>query len=125
MKAPNFTRENAAEMARRATISRLARLKRESEEREARRRAEATLCHPDDARRARVQKQIDLLLTDMESAKSIDVRLKIGAAIERLWRLVQPTAGVMKQGAKGRGNRPMAMPLTPQEGGSTGNQASV
>lgn len=95
-KAPNFTRENAAEMARRATRARVARLDSERAELEAERAANARQPDDDDARKRRVQKQIDLLLGDMERAKSVKVRLACSAALERLWKLVTPTAGVLR-----------------------------
>lgn len=105
-KAPNFTRENAAEMARRATRARVARLNRESAELAAERAANARDPDDDDARKRRVQKQIDLLLGDMESAKSVKVRLACSAALERLWKLVTPTAGVLRP-PKHSNRRPM------------------
>jgi hypothetical protein len=104
-KAPNFTRENAAEMARRSNASRIARIEREKQERLAREnlilaagRAMASLPTGDEARRAKVLKQIDSLISDMEKSESIEERIKIGKAVEGLWKLVQPTAGVLKPG---------------------------
>ncbi len=119
-KAPNFTRENAGEMARRATISRVAREKREREQLKAAIESEklalASMPQNDDARRARVQKQIDVLLNDMESASSLEKRLQLGSAIERLWKLVQPTAGVLRPNKQSRRSQADAMPIhTPQE----------
>ncbi len=124
-KAPNFTRENAPDMARRATESRLAREAREKAEdrqRDIEARALAISreirVDPDDARKMRVQKQIDLLLTDMEATKDADKRLRFGAAIERLWKLVQPTAGVQRPGRTRRESariEPEPEPSTPQE----------
>lgn len=93
-KAPNFTRENAAEMARRATRSRMARLAREKAEHEAALRAAAPVT--DDARRQNVQCQIDRLLEDMAKATTTKERLALVAAIARLWPLASPTAGVLK-----------------------------
>ena len=93
--AAPFTPETAREAQRRSTASRLARKLREARLLEA--AAALTRSHqppaPDESRRQRVQKQIDLLLTDMEKAKSIEVRLRISAALERLWKLVAPTNG--------------------------------
>lgn len=63
----------------------------------------------DECRKRRVQKQIDLLITDMEEASSFDKRKEIAFAIERLWKLVQPTAGVSKPAR----NRPQAAPVEP------------
>lgn len=90
-------------MARRAVKSRMERIAREKAEQDALMReakalrdAQAKDPDPDEARKRRVQKQIDLLLTDMEKAKTIDARLTIAAAVERLWKLVQPVAGRAK-----------------------------
>jgi hypothetical protein len=94
MKAPNFTRENAAEMARRATVAR--------EERRAREKVilrEYAKNPPVDAdehaRNKRVLKQIarcDSLLLTCEP-KDFP---KMAAAKERLWNLVFPKAGVFR-----------------------------
>lgn len=96
-KAPNFTLENAADMARRATASRLARIAREKSEKEA---ADlASRARPDDARKETTLKQIDKLdkMIDaaLERGKQDDF-IALAAAKERLWKLVQPTAGVAK-----------------------------
>jgi hypothetical protein len=109
-KAPNFTRENAAEMARRATRSRLARIEREKQIEATRQATRAAGPDTDDARRARVQRQIDLLLTDMETAATLTQRLKLGSAIERLWRLVQPTMAAVKPGRRAILAQPVALP---------------
>lgn len=118
-KAPDITPEVAREFQRRATISRMARIEREkAEERqrdiEARALAISRQITPDsdEARRNRVQKQIDHLLTDMESAKSVVVRLRISAALDRLWKLVQPTAGVLRPSKRSQGSteRPTVQP---------------
>ena len=96
-KAPNFTRENAAEMARRATHSRLARIAREKAEREAAARAAAP--KTDDARRNETLKQLDALdgLIDAAlDAGEVAKFLRLAAAKERLWKLVQPTAGALR-----------------------------
>lgn len=97
MKAPNFTSDNARMMALRSVASRKENRKREKEAFEAGRQA-ALDERPtdDDARKVRVQRQIDILLTDMEKTKSVDVRLRIAAALDRLWKLVTPTAGVLR-----------------------------
>lgn len=100
--APKFTPENASEMGRRGAMSR--KLNREREKLRLQQLEELERKSPipddDEARKRRVQKQIDMLLNDMEKAKDLDKRLRIGAAIERLWKLVQPTAGVLKPSAK-------------------------
>ena len=99
-KAPNFTKENAAEMARRGAATKKANREREklllAQAAEWARRNEKA--DDDQARMNRVKKQIDYLLTDMEKTKSVEMRLKMSAALDRLWKLVQPTNGkVSKQ----------------------------
>lgn len=112
-KAPNFTRENAAEMARRATKSRLARITREKMiERH------ASTHDPDDARNARVKRQVDLLLDEMDRAKSWQRRDKISRAIERLWKLVQPTAGALRPGRRSRVVMPEIVPIPASPAGN-------
>lgn len=98
-------------MGRRGGLARRISLKREKQRLETERRSEKP--DDDEARRIRVQKQIDSLLTDMEETSSLALRLKIGAALERLWKLVQPTAGVLKQSRRpGAGaSRPMIEPV--------------
>jgi hypothetical protein len=99
MKAPNFTRENAAEMARRATAARMQRLEREQREREEAQRALASMPVSDDARRECTLKQLDAVDRLMSAALDDDDSeqfLKLVAAKERLWKLVHPTGGVTK-----------------------------
>lgn len=113
-KAPNFTRENAADMARRAVESRLAREAREKAEdrqRDIEARALAisreTRPEPDEARKLKVQKQIDILLDDMIGA-DLKERLAISRTLSDLWKLVQSVPG----SSKGRASRP-APPAPP------------
>lgn len=68
----------------------------------------------DETRKKRMLKQIDLLLADMENTTAIKQRLVIGAALERLWKLVQPTAGTLKPQRQARSSRPVAEPMQPQ-----------
>ena len=115
-KAPNFTPETAREMGKRGGIARSENIKREKlllAELEAKIR-QSPIADSDEARKARVAKQIDALLNDMERTKSLDVRLRIGAALERLWKLVQPTAGVNKPSRSRRPEAPRPS-QTPQE----------
>ncbi len=108
-KAPNFTRENAADMARRATVSR--------EARRAREKAAATATRQlasDDARKTTTLRQIDKL--DELINSSLDRRdakrfLQLSAAKERLWKLVQPTAGALRPGRGSRRSDPPPMPM--------------
>lgn len=117
MKAPPFTVENAAEMGRRSVAARAQARERELQELEEARELARSSPNPnsDEARRLRVQKQIDLLLSDMELAKSVEKRLQLGSAIERLWKLVQPTAGVNRPGRQSRRSQVDSSPIeTPQ-----------
>ena len=109
--APPFTRENAGEMARRATAARIANAAREKEAREEAIRL--TRAQPDDARNERVKKQIDALLDDMEHEMDVKQRQSISRTISDLWKLVQPTAGVSHPGRGARRIAPSASP-TPQ-----------
>ena len=112
-KAPPITRENAREFALKSNAIQKAR-----REEFARLSALATRATDDYTRKARVLKQIDILLADMELAKSFQMRAKISAALERLWKLVQPTAGALRPGrGSRRADAPEApMPMrTPQE----------
>lgn len=106
-KAPNFTRENAAEMARRATVSRLARIAREKSEKEA---AEiASRARPDDARKETTLKQIDALdkrINDALKEGDDDLFVKLASAKDKLWKLVQPTAGALKPQKQSRNTSP-------------------
>jgi hypothetical protein len=105
-------------MARRATASRMDRIAREKRERDAElailhAQAEALAKLPDtpDTRRNKVEKQIDRLLSDMERAKDLADRLRIAGAVERLWKLVEPTAGALRPSKPGKSSR--SGPLAP------------
>ena len=104
--APPITRETAGDMARRATASRVARIEREkAEDRQRDIEARALAIEreskpdPDDARKSKTLIQIDKLdkLIDAALTRSDeDTFLKLAGAKEKLWKLVQPTAGVLK-----------------------------
>jgi hypothetical protein len=116
MKAPPFTAENAAEMARRSVASRAAAKERDAlAAAQAEQQARNAAVTSDELRRLRVQKQIDLLLLDMELARGIETRMQIGSAIERLWKLVQPTAGVNRPGRQSKRNAEAQPIETPQQ----------
>lgn len=110
-KAPNFTPELAAKYAPLATIAR-------EKNREIRRlaaEAEKAAVITDDARKDKTLSQINALdkWIDESLAECDEERfLKLTAAKERLWKLVQPTAGVNKPG---RSRRPEPPTPTPQE----------
>ena len=119
-RAPLITRETAADMARRAAASRVARIAREkAEERQRDIEARALAISreitpdPDAARKAKVLKQIDKYLDDMKDA-SIEERIAIGKAVKDLWPLTLLTAGVNKPGRSRRPEPPMPSPK-PQE----------
>ena len=112
-KAPNFTRENAGEMARRATRSRLARIAREREAAAAAMRAAAPAT--DDTRKQATLRQLDKLDVLIDAALDAGKEsqfLRLTAAKERLWRLVQPTAGVAKP-SRPRPARPAGWDVDP------------
>jgi hypothetical protein len=97
-------------------MARIEREKAEDRQRDIEARAIALAMIPDaeEKRVSRTKKQIDRLLEDMEDAEDFDARKEIASAIERLWKLVQPTAGVNKPGRSRRPEPPMPSPK-PQE----------
>jgi hypothetical protein len=109
-------------MARRATRSRLARIERERAEAQAVKDALASRPEPEDTRKERTLKQLDKL--DVLIDRSLNLGnstqfLKLSAAKERLWKLVQPTAGVLKPGkerATKRGGVAVPLGAEPQAG---------
>lgn len=114
--APPITREIAADYARRATISREA-------NRAARKAKELARNPTDDARRTTTLKQIDSLDKLINQAlrdRDANLFLKLSAAKERLWKLVSPTAGVLKpkkhgsSGSFSMGSGPVDPSTTPQ-----------
>jgi len=122
--APPFTKENAREMALRgaATRKRNRELEKQLLAQAADLARKIALPSDDEARKSRVQKQIDILLTDMEKTKSVDVRLRISAALDRLWKLVTPTAGVLRPPKRGAQQSlpplvPISEPQDPQQPG--------
>lgn len=112
-KAPNFTLENAKFMAYKSVLSRQHNAKREKEAYE-RGYQDALNLKPTDetARRNVTLLQIDRL--DAMINKSLDEQdseafLKLSGAKEKLWKLVQPTAGV----ARPKRNREPVQPVQP------------
>jgi hypothetical protein len=109
-KAPNFTPETARLAALKSHESRRQNLEREK-------MLLATQAPDnDEARKNRTLKQIDKLdkLIDDALVKADEERfLKLTAAKERLWKLVQPTAGVQKP-SRSRQQPAQVEPLTPQ-----------
>jgi hypothetical protein len=84
MLAAPFTRENAAEMARRATISR-----------EANRHAKLLAVSPDYAN-SRAVKQVNRVLSWMEQEKNRDKYAELVAMLDRLWNKAYPTQGARR-----------------------------
>lgn len=107
--APQFTKENAADMARRAVASRVAREQRE--------RAARQLLAPPTEDASRLQTLDQLQRIDGEINRALDRRdwdslPTLTAAKERLWKLVRPTAGQLKPGrGKQPGRADLVMPL--------------
>ena len=113
MKAPNFTRENAAEMARRATVAREERRAREKailREYAQSMRADAG----DDARKRRVLKQIKRCDGMLDECEPADFPA-LTAAKERLWNLILPKAGVMRPRQSSQRRQPPTVEPTPLE----------
>jgi len=111
-KAPNFTPENAAEFGRRGGLARKASFQRERELVEQARKwlAESPKPNTDEARKNVTLNQIDALDARINNALDDDDEerfLKLTAAKEKLWKLVQPTAGVNKPGRSRRPDPPM------------------
>ena len=91
---PQITRENAAEMQRRAQAAIAARKERARLDRE---KLEAMPETADEqARSKRVFAQIDRVDQFLEECQDAETFVKLTAAKERLWKLVVPTAGVLR-----------------------------
>jgi len=111
MLATPFTRETAADNARKAVISR---------ERNRAAKKAAMTASPNFDAKGRMEKQIERLLNWMDalgdSKKDKQQFLLLSSALDRLWNKAFPTQGAVKS----RGNRdrqPMAQPIAevPQE----------
>lgn len=117
---PPFTRENAREMALRSWAIR----RQRKADAEAVRLARELLpnAKDDEARRVRTLKQIDLLDDMIDAAlakKDAERFLALAATKDKLWKLVQPTAGTLKpRHAKPTPARPFFVePLGPAPAG--------
>jgi predicted Co/Zn/Cd cation transporter (cation efflux family) len=111
-KAPNFTSETARLAAFKSHESRRQNIEREKM------LLVTQAPDNDDARKNRTLKQIDKLdkLIDDALVKSDEERfLKLTSAKERLWKLVQPTAGVSKPSRQRSQaiSQPISTPLEP------------
>ena len=104
--APPFTRENAADNARKAVASR------------EKRRAAAHLqkiiaCEPDKAQ-TRLKLQIDKVLGWMEKCHSKDDFAELASTLDRLWNKAFPTQGAVKSRQAKRDREPLKPVETPQ-----------
>jgi len=88
-----FTKENAAEMAKRARESR----KRNAEMKRAFEREQATAKSVNGVERA-VQGQVERLIERLGNAKTNKEIARLSLALERLWNMVYPKAGSRKPG---------------------------
>jgi len=105
MRAPLFTRENAAEMARRANAAKAAR-KAEEAKKLAALPASADEC----ARVKKVMTQIEKIDAMMERVADPDTFVKLTGAKEKLWNLIWAKAGVMKPNSQPRRRQSTSLP---------------
>ncbi len=121
--APPFTRENAREMQLKSAAAKALRRAREKEEErqrdiEARALALSREKHikPEDARKQNVQAQIDATLDDLANCDDPELRVKLTAALDKLWTLVYPKMGASRPNKQPRRNQSEPQPIqTPQE----------
>lgn len=113
MRVP-FTKENAGEMARRATVARLARIKRDKEEAfaERERRARMPIDASEDAKKLRVQKQIETCDRMLDECCDPELFVKLTMAKERLWNLIYPKPGSLRP-KQSRQDRAPISPIEP------------
>ncbi|HSS99164.1 MAG TPA: hypothetical protein VLK33_19150 [Terriglobales bacterium] len=109
-----FTKENAGEMARRATQARLARIAREKEEEELERArwVRAPRDTTEDAKKIRVQRQIEACDTMIEACKDPEMFVKLITAKARLWELLYPKPGSLRPKSS-RSERAPVAPVQP------------
>jgi len=91
---PRFNQQNAAEMQKRSYLARLAREGREREQRV--KLAEMPANAHESALKERVFVQLHHLDDMIDQSEDVETLCKLIGAKERLWRLVLPTAGVLK-----------------------------
>ena len=104
MLAPPFTRENAADNARKAVISR-----------EANRKAKLLASSPEHANN-RAIKQVNKVLSWMEKERNKEEYAKLASILDRLWNMAYPKAGVMRPRSTKDHRRPTpTVSETPQE----------
>lgn len=116
-KAPPFTRDNAREMQAKSTAAQNAAraLAKAALDELARQAAAPPRDHDEEARKRRAEKQIETCDRLMEvDGIDADTFVKLTAAKERLWRLVFPTAGVMRPRSPGRSKAAPSVEPAPQ-----------
>lgn len=114
-----FTKENAGEMARRAALAREAKKKALLKRLE-----DLPEDASEDARHKRVLMQIQRCDQLLATCFAKDFAA-LTAAKERLWKLIYPTAGVLRpKRASDRPARPTMAPITPQAGPTNGDQVA-
>ena len=129
-KAPNFTSESGSRAGIQSGISRKLLRQREKDLLAKTQELERLTQRPndDETRKATTLRQIDgvdKLINNALDDEDEERFLKLTAAKERLWKLVQPTAGVMRPGrGKERRAAPIASP-TPQAPGPAPDQPPV
>lgn len=113
-KAPNFTSESGSRAGIASGISRRLLREREKDFLAKTKELERLTSRPndDETRKQTTLKQIDALDKRINEALEEDDEerfLKLSSVKEKLWKLVQPTAGVLKQ----RSQRPHPAPVEP------------
>jgi hypothetical protein len=104
--APPFTRENAAEMARRATASR-------ERNRAERKKALLLACDPQNAQ-TRAKLQVDKVLAWMENCRDRETYSELVTMLDRLWDKAFPRQGTAKPTRRSPGNaQPEPLPADP------------
>ena len=101
-----FTRDNAREMQKRSAAAQRAKRAAIAAELAALRAAPVVADH--ELRRLRVEQQLDEMLLVLADANDANEKCKITNAIDKLWNLLYPRAGVLK--TKG-GSRGIARPM--------------
>lgn len=101
MLAEPFTRENAGDMARKATISR-----------EANRKARLLASSPEYANQ-RAVKQVNRVLSWMEKETDRKAYSELAALLDRLWNKAYPTAGSLRPRSQKPSRSTPVEPLNP------------
>lgn len=102
-----ITAENAAAMA---LLAQAARKRNKAAAIEEARLAAVAAVNPVTARQQRIEAQIDKLLEEMQDCDDASERVKLVNALDKLWNLLFPRAGQLKQG-QSRASRGMIRPV--------------